>query len=114
MTTAINRGLAAARHVLQNGAVIIAKEARTVPAVTLQVSVRAGSIYDSNELLGLSHLVSRVIDRGTSRRSSDEIAEALDARGVSLDVSANRHVLIVSCTRLSDDFEAMLIWWATS
>ena len=108
MTTAVNRGLAAARQVLQNGAVIISKEARTVPAVTLQVSVRAGSIYDSNERLGLSHLASRVIDRGTQRHHSDEIAEALDARGVSLSVSANRHVLTVSCTCLSEDFEAML------
>jgi zinc protease len=108
MTTVATRGLAAARHVLPNGAVIISKEAHTVPAVTIQISARAGSIYDSNERLGLSHLASRVIDRGTRRRGSDEIAEAFDARGVSLSVSANRHVLTVNCTCLSEDFEAML------
>ena len=108
MTTATEKGLAAARHVLDNGAVIISKEAHTVPAVTIQISARAGSIYDSNELLGLSHLVSRVIDRGTSLRSSDEIAEALDAHGVSLTVAANRHVLTVSCTCLTEDFEEIL------
>jgi len=102
------RGLAAARHVLDNGTVIISKEAQTVPAVTIQLSVRAGSIYDSNDLLGLSHLTSRVLDRGTRVRSSDDIAEALDARGVSLTVTANRHVLTVSCMCLSEDFEAML------
>jgi zinc protease len=93
---------------MPNGGVVISKEAHTVAAVTLLVSVRAGSIYDSNELLGLSHLASRVLDRGTLKMSSDEIAEALDARGVSLSVSANRHVLTVGCTCLSDDFEAML------
>ena len=108
MTTVVHGGLAAARHVLPNGGIVISKEAHTVPAVTFQVSVRAGSIYDSNELLGLSHLASRVLDRGTQRRSSDEIAEALDARGVSLSISANRHMLTVGCTCLSDDFEAML------
>ncbi len=108
MTTVASRGLGAARHVLDNGTVIISKEAHTVPAVTIQLSVRAGSIYDSNELLGLSHLASRVLDRGTKGKSSDAIAEALDARGVSLTVAANRHVLFVSCTCLSEDFEAML------
>ncbi|MCM3879849.1 MAG: insulinase family protein [Vicinamibacterales bacterium] len=108
MSTVVHRGLAAARHVLPNGGIVISKEARTVPAVTFQVSVRAGSIYDANELLGLSHLASRVLDRGTARRGSEEIAEALDERGVSLSVSANRHVLTVSCTCLSEDFEAML------
>ena len=108
MTVVAQKGLAAARHVLSNGAVIISKEAHTVPAVTIQMSARAGSIYDSNELLGLSHLTSRVLDRGTAVRSSEEVAEALDARGVSLGVSANRHVLTVNCTCLSEDFEAML------
>ncbi len=108
MTTALGKGLDAARHVLDNGVVVISKEARTVPAVTIQVGVKAGSIYDSDALLGLSHLTSRVLDRGTLGKTSDEIAEALDERGVSLSVSANRHVMSVSCTCLSEDFEAML------
>ena len=43
MTTAIQKGLAAARHALDNGAVIISKEAHTVPAVTIQVGVRAAA-----------------------------------------------------------------------
>ncbi len=103
-----DRGLAACRHVLDNGAVIISKEAHTVPAVTIHVGVRAGSIYDLNALVGLSHLASRVLDRGTHRRTPDQISEALDERGVSLTVGANRHVLNVSCTCLSEDFEAML------
>lgn len=104
----IHEGLAATRHVLDNDTVIISKDAPTVPAVTIHVGVRAGSIYDANDLVGVSHLTSRVLDRGTARRTSDEIAEALDDRGVSLSVSANRHVMNVSCTCLSEDFEAML------
>jgi zinc protease len=108
MTTAVQKGLAASRHVLDNGTVVISKEARTVPAVTIQVGVKAGSIYDTNALVGLSHLVSQVLDRGTERRTTEEIAEALDERGVSLSVSANRHVMNISCKCLSEDFEAML------
>ena len=107
-TRASQKGLAADRHVLDNGAVIISKEAHTVPAVTIQVGVKAGSIYDSNALVGLSHMAARVLDRGTQQTTSDQIAEALDERGVSLAVSANRHVMNVSCTCLTEDFEAML------
>jgi zinc protease len=108
MTIAFQKGLAANRTVLDNGTVIISKEAHTVPAVTINVGVRAGSIYDANSLVGLSHLVSRVLDRGTRQRTSDQIAEAFDERGVSITVSANRHVMTVSCTCLSEDFEALL------
>lgn len=108
MTVEVQKGLAASRHVLDNGAVVISKEERTIPAVTIQVGIEAGSIYDPNALVGLSHLVSRVLDRGTPRRTTDQIAEALDERGVSLSVSANRHVMNISCKCLSEDFEAML------
>jgi len=108
MTTATGRGLAAARQVLPNGVVVISKEASTVAAVTLQISVRAGSIYESSDRVGLSHLVARTVDRGTSRLTSDEIAEVLDARGVSLSVNATRHVMTISCTCLSEDFEPLL------
>jgi zinc protease len=107
-TRTAGKGLGAACHVLDNGAVIISKEAHTVPAVTIQVGVKAGSIYDSNALVGLSHMAARVLDRGTRQSTTDQIAEALDERGVSLAVSANRHVMNVSCTCLSEDFEAML------
>jgi zinc protease len=108
VTTAVRRGLAASRQVLENGAVVISKEAHTVPAVTIQASFKAGSIYESDQQLGLSYLTSRTLDRGTARKSTEEIAEALDARGVSLSLSANRHVMTVSCTCLAEDFEPML------
>jgi zinc protease len=107
-SVAARTGLAATRQVLDNGVTVISKTAHTVPAVSIQVSTRAGSIYDTNERLGLSHLTSRVLDRGTERRSSDDIADVLDARGVSLSVNANRHVLTASCTCLSEDFEEIL------
>jgi zinc protease len=108
MTTAVQKGLAANRHTVDNGVIVISKEAHTVPAVTIQVGLGAGSIYDPDALVGLSHLAARVLDRGTVTHTTDEIAEAFDERGVSLTVGANRHVLTVSCTCLSEDFEAML------
>lgn len=108
MTTAVGRGLGASRDVLSNGAVVISKSARTIPAVTIQAVVRAGSVYEPDEPLGLSHFLSRVIDRGTERRSAEEIAEILDYRGVALTISANRHVVILGCTCLTEDFELIL------
>jgi len=107
MSVVAAKGLAAVRTVLDNGVVVISKEARTVPAVTFQISALGGSIYEPNDLLGLSYLTSRVLDRGTVSRSSEEIAEALDARGVSVSMSANRHVVTASCTCLSEDFETL-------
>lgn len=108
MTTVVHQGLTPNRYTLANGAVVIAKETHTTPAVTISATFRAGSMYDPPSRLGLAHFLSRVIDRGTTTRSADDIAEAIDGRGVSLVVVVTRHQLTVTCTCLSDDFDAML------
>ena len=84
MTIAMHRGLAPVRAVLDNGAVVIAKQSQTTPAVTIQAAFAAGTIFDPPDQPGLAHFVSRTIDRGTATRSADVIADALDRRGVSL------------------------------
>src|SRR6187549_3231436 len=98
----VTRGLAPTRRVLDNGATIIAKESRATPAVTVHVSLRAGTVYDPPASPGLSHFVSRTVDRGTASSSADEIAELLDSRGVSLSVLVNRHAMSLVCTCLVD------------
>ncbi|HXH25115.1 MAG TPA: pitrilysin family protein [Vicinamibacterales bacterium] len=107
-TAPSTRGLSPAREVLPNGVTVIAKETRTTPAVTLHASVQAGTAYDPPSLGGVAHFVSRTLDRGTETRTADEIAEELDARGVALSMTVNRHVVAVVCTCLVEDFERIL------
>ena len=71
---------------------------------------RAGRLGSrpAEELPGVAFLLSRVIDRGTLGWSADEIAEALDIRGVSLRVAVTRHTLSISCDCLAEDFDTVL------
>lgn len=108
MTTVVGRGLAPVREELRNGTVIIAKESRTTPAVTIHASFEAGIIFDPPAYAGLSHLVSRMLDRGTESRSAAQIADELDSRGVSLNITVNRHVISIVSNCLSEDFEVVL------
>jgi zinc protease len=108
MTTVLQRGLAPMRQALGNGLTVIAEQTATHPAVTIYITLHAGSGYDPGSAVGVSHFVSRVIDRGTERRSADEIAEALDGRGVALNTGVLRHSFTIGCTCLAEDLEAML------
>lgn len=107
-TGARSTGLTPLRHVLPNGAVILVKQTRTTPAVTIYVGFRAGAAYDPPDRSGLSHFLSKTIDRGTTSRTADELAEELDNRGVSLSVGVNRHATWLSCTCLAEDFSDVL------
>jgi zinc protease len=108
MTVGVAGGLSPTRRVLADGAVVLAQETAFSPAVTISLAFRAGSLYEPADLTGLSWFAGRVIDRGTATRSADDIADGLDDRGVALKVSTNRHVTVLSCTCLSEDFADVL------
>lgn len=100
--------LSPSRTVLESGVVVTAKETRKTRAVTINLAMRAGSICDPADLAGATFLLSKVIDRGTMRRSAADIAEALENRGIALSIGVNRHQVTVVCTCLSEDFEPVL------
>ncbi len=106
--TVAERGLAPTRRVLDNGVVVTATESRATPAVAILASFQAGAAFDPPGEAGVAHFVSRTIDRGTRSRSTDAIALDLDNRGVSLNVSLNRHVMSIVLNCLTEDFEEVL------
>ena len=107
-TTTAGSGLAPVKAVLPNGAVVIAQETSTTPAVTISAVFRAGSIYEPADLPGLAYLSGRVMDRGTEQRTAAAIAQELDDRGVSVKISTNRHNLSLTTTCLAEDFVDVL------
>lgn len=108
MTTAVQRGLSPVKSVLPNGLTVIAKESNATPAVTINAGVRAGSACDPDDQVGLAYFASRVLDRGAEGWTAEAIAEDLDNRGVSLQVSVNRHLMMLVTTCLVGDFEPVL------
>jgi zinc protease len=108
VTGAREGGLVPVRRVLGNGVVVLTARTTSTPAVTIHASFAAGTVWDPPATTGLSHFVSRVIDRGTVTRTAADIADALDDRGVSLGVTVNRLALSCTCTCLVEDLDAVL------
>ena len=102
-------GLNPKRVVLPNSITVIAKANHTSPTVSLLVGVRTGGYADPPDRDGTAALCARVLDRGTSKRSADVIADELDGRGASLSVIAGRHQMALAATCLADDFDPVLL-----
>jgi len=100
-------GLAPVRTRLPNGAVVTVKQTRKTPAVSMNLALRVGSADDPRAAGGTAHLLARVIDRGTVKRTADDIAELLENRGSSLSVVVGRHQLSLVCTCLAEDFDGV-------
>jgi zinc protease len=64
-----------------NGLILLLSENHSIPSVSINAIVRAGSRFEADEKAGLASLVGALLDAGTSSRSSQQIAETVEAVG---------------------------------
>jgi predicted Zn-dependent peptidase len=67
--------------------------------------VRAASIHEPRELMGVSHLLEHMVFKGTSRRSARQIALELEALGGSLDAYTSREHTVYQARVLDEHLE---------
>ncbi|HSJ63261.1 MAG TPA: pitrilysin family protein [Gemmatimonadaceae bacterium] len=78
------------RTQLPNGLTVLSEHVPGVRSVAFGAWVRAASIHETPERMGVSHLLEHMVFKGTERRSAREIAVALEALGGSLDAYTAR------------------------
>lgn len=91
------------RVVLPNGITILTRSNFNSPSVTLSGYFSAGSLFDSDEKLGLADFVASSVMRGTEKRSFEEIYDALESVGASMGFSAGTHTAGFSGHALVED-----------
>ncbi len=75
---------------LSNGVEVLTERIPGIRSAAVGVWVRQGSAHEAESLMGASHLLEHLVFKGTKRRSSREIALALESLGGSLDAYTSR------------------------
>lgn len=96
------------RQRLANGMTILGNERALTPAVVIRASIQAGSMYDPPGKEGLGYFTARMMQRGTSRHTFQQISEMTDRVGASLNVDGLEHSLQVSAQCLRDDLDLII------
>ncbi len=91
------------RQELPNGVVLLMRPAPISPSVAVQGYLPAGSLFDSDEKLGLADFTAACLMRGTQQRSFQEIYAALESAGASLGFSGGTHTVGFYAKSLSED-----------
>lgn len=66
---------------LPNGLVLLLSEKHATPSVSINAYIRAGSRFEPDRQAGLASLVGELLDEGTTTRTSQQIAETIEAVG---------------------------------
>jgi predicted Zn-dependent peptidase len=76
--------------VLPNGLTVLSEHMPSVRSVAFGAWVRAASIHEPRQRMGVSHLLEHMVFKGTESRSARDIAFALETLGGSLDAYTSR------------------------
>jgi predicted Zn-dependent peptidase len=86
-----------------NGVIVLSERVASVRSVAVGVWVRSASAHEPRPKMGVSHLLEHMVFKGTERRSAQEIALALEARGGSLDAYTSRDTTAFQARVLDQD-----------
>jgi predicted Zn-dependent peptidase len=78
------------RTKLPNGLTVLSEHMPGVRSVAFGAWVRAASLHEPRDRMGVSHLLEHMVFKGTERRSAHQIALSLEALGGSLDAYTSR------------------------
>ena len=78
------------RTVLPNGLTVLSERVPGVRSIAVGAWVRAASLHERREQMGVSHLLEHLVFKGTEGRTAHEIASSLESLGGSLDAYTAR------------------------
>ncbi len=93
------------KETLPNGVRIVTEEIPHVRSVSIGLWVGAGSRDEGQDNLGISHFIEHMLFKGTAKRSSKDIAEALEAVGGQLNAFTTKEYTCYYAKILDEDLE---------
>ena len=93
---------------LGNGLQVIAVSHHEQPAVSLRLIVRAGAAQDPDNRPGVAALAATLLDQGTTTRSAEQIANAIDSIGGALGTGAGSDLSFIQAVVMKDSLNFAL------
>ena len=88
-----------------NGITLLIVEQPSLPIVSVEALIRAGSLYDPEEKAGAANMTASLLEEGTKKRTSTQISEAIDFIGASLSAAADEDYMTADLRVLKKDVE---------
>jgi zinc protease len=83
--------------------ILLTSEQRTLPMVSIEMLILAGSRFDGPTQEGLANLTAKLLTEGTKARSALQISQSLDFIGANISTAASQDLASISMTILKKD-----------
>ncbi|MEO0514445.1 MAG: pitrilysin family protein [Planctomycetota bacterium] len=93
---------------LSNGLTVLVQRSTVVPAVSMQLYTKGGLLADAPGQEGVSNVTYAMMRRGTTTRSAQEIATAVEDLGATLATGSGNNTGYVTASALTEDWPAVM------
>ncbi len=93
---------------LPSGLKILGITENEVPLIKFRLEMEGGLLLENRDKVGVSNLLANLMTRGTKNKSPQELEEAIELLGSSINVSAKDEKVILSGTGLARNFSATM------
>ncbi len=93
---------------LSNGLRIYGIDNREVPLVQFEIAIDGGQLLDDINKVGVANMMARMMTQGTAKRTPQELEEAIQQLGASINVSADTEDVRITANTLAKNYDATL------
>lgn len=93
---------------LQNGVRVVTERMESVRSAAIGVWINAGSVFETEALAGVSHLIEHMLFKGTETRTAADIAAEADAIGANLNAFTAKECTCFHIKALDEDVETAI------
>jgi len=93
---------------LANGMRVVGIENNEVPLVQFDIAIDGGLLLDKPEKVGVANLMARLMTQGTAKKTPQELEEAIQQLGASINVFARSEDVRIGVTTLARNYGATL------
>jgi zinc protease len=97
---------------LRNGLPVILAESHKLPLVSLDLVVKTGNSANAKDKAGLASLVANMLDEGTKKRTTTQIASEVAQLGATLSTYASWDASAVSLSTMAENLDRAVPVWA--
>lgn len=93
---------------LSNGMRVYGIRSSEVPLVQFQIAIEGGQLLDDINKVGVANLMARMLTQGTAKKTPQELEEAIQQLGASINVNAGSEEVVIGVNTLARNYDATL------
>ncbi len=93
---------------LGNGMRVLGIENSEVPLVQFNITLKGGMLLDHPNRVGIANLVGQLMNQGTKNKTPQELEEAIQQLGASINVNSGRESIVISGNTLARNYRQTL------